>query len=476
MSKMPDAIVLCGGAGLRLRSVIGDAPKAMARIAGRPFMELLLRQLQRHGFQRVVLAVGYQMEVIRSYFGERAFGLHLTYSGESAPLGTGGAIRNAARLVESNTLLVMNGDSYTDVDLLRLVSDHREANADISLVVVPTDGRHDCGSVMVDKSGRLARFEERAHPDGAQYLSAGIYVISREVLHDIPAGLQTSIEQELFPRWLDEGKYLKAFACLGPCVDIGTPERLRNAQRVLANVEVEANLPQEEMNSSQNPSALPPPVAESHIFRDDGVSVTTNILRYNLGRSLEVHHHFLDACLPAMIAAANALVSAYRTGHKALFFGNGGSAADAQHLAAEFVGRYLRQRAALPALALNANTSALTAVANDYGYEQVFARQLEALAAPGDVAVAISTSGNSPNVIQAVLCARRLGLFTIALTGSSGGRVRDLVDVLIAAPSEETPRIQECHILAGHALCDAVEQALATERSVSSPHATVVGD
>jgi D-sedoheptulose 7-phosphate isomerase len=105
----------------------------------------------------------------------------------------------------------------------------------------------------------------------------------------------------------------------------------------------------------------------------------------------------------------------------------------------------------------------VTAIANDYGYDQVFARQLEALGAAGDVAVAISTSGNSTSVIEGVQCARRLGLFTIALTGSSGGRLRDLVDVLIAVPSEETPRIQECHILAGHALCDAVEQTMMAE-------------
>jgi D-sedoheptulose 7-phosphate isomerase len=164
--------------------------------------------------------------------------------------------------------------------------------------------------------------------------------------------------------------------------------------------------------------------------------------------------------LQSLTSAAHALIAAYRTGHKALFFGNGGSAADAQHLAAEFVGRYLRNRDPMPALALNANSSAVTAIGNDLGYEEIFARQLQALATPGDVAVAISTSGNSPNVIRAVLCARRLGLFTIGITGTSGGRLRDLVDVLIAAPSEETPRVQECHILLGHALCDAIEQAV----------------
>ena len=119
-------------------------------------------------------------------------------------------------------------------------------------------------------------------------------------------------------------------------------------------------------------------------------------------------------------------------------------------------------------LALNANSSAVTAIGNDYGYEEVFARQLQALATPGDVAVAISTSGNSPNVTQAVISARRLGLFTIGLTGAAGGRLRGLVDVLIAVPSQETPRIQECHILAGHALCDAVEQAVASEYAARS--------
>lgn len=190
-------------------------------------------------------------------------------------------------------------------------------------------------------------------------------------------------------------------------------------------------------------------------------NITACILRTDIERSIEVHSRLIGACLPALTAAADALILAYRAGHKALFFGNGGSAADAQHLAAEFVGRYLRQRDPLPALALNANTSAVTAIANDYGYEQVFARQLQALAVAGDVAVAISTSGNSPNVIEAVTCARRLRLFTIGLTGASGGRLRGVVDALIAVPSDETPRIQECHILLGHALCDAVEHAVA---------------
>jgi D-sedoheptulose 7-phosphate isomerase len=195
--------------------------------------------------------------------------------------------------------------------------------------------------------------------------------------------------------------------------------------------------------------------------------MTANILRSNIERSLEVHARFREACLPALAAAADALVNAYRAGCKAIFLGNGGSAADAQHLAAEFLGRYLRERRPMPALALNGNSSAVTAIGNDYGYDQVFARQLEALAAPGDIVVAISTSGNSPSVIEAVLLARRLGLLAIGLTGASGGRLRELVDILIAVPSDETPRIQECHILAGHALCDVVEQMAGDQRVVT---------
>jgi D-sedoheptulose 7-phosphate isomerase len=188
--------------------------------------------------------------------------------------------------------------------------------------------------------------------------------------------------------------------------------------------------------------------------------MTDDILRKNIESSLEVHRRLLEACLPAMTVATDALIAAYRSGHKALFFGNGGSAADAQHLAAEFLGRYLRERRPLPALALHENTSAVTAIANDYGYEYVFSRQLEAHAVAGDVAVGISTSGNSQSILEALKVARKMGLYTIGLSGASGGGMREFVDVLIAVPSNETPRIQECHILVGHALCDAVEESV----------------
>jgi NDP-sugar pyrophosphorylase family protein len=244
MPSTADAILLCGGAGLRLRSVIGSTPKGLADVAGRPFLELLLRQLCRHGFERAILAVGYQKELIHSHFGERAFGLSLVYSVESRPLGTGGALRNASHRVESESVLIMNGDSYTDADLSEFVTDYREARAEASVVVVPADGRGDCGSVLLDRSGKLASFEEKLDPFHSAYVNAGIYMMSRQMLCEIPAEREVSLEQELLPRWLQQGKNIRGFVCFGRCIDIGTPERYRSAQNILANAEVKANEPQ----------------------------------------------------------------------------------------------------------------------------------------------------------------------------------------------------------------------------------------
>jgi D-sedoheptulose 7-phosphate isomerase len=164
------------------------------------------------------------------------------------------------------------------------------------------------------------------------------------------------------------------------------------------------------------------------------------------------------------------LARALKQGKTVFFFGNGGSAADAQHLAAELVGRFAMERPALPALALSVNGSCITAIGNDYGFDLVFARQLEALAAPGDVAFSISTSGNSPNVLKAIATAKQKGLQTIALTGGSGGKLRGEVQYCICIPSSETPRIQECHILVGHIISELVEREVFKEKAPASGH------
>ena len=164
---------------------------------------------------------------------------------------------------------------------------------------------------------------------------------------------------------------------------------------------------------------------------------------------------------PAQVAAiVAALVAAFRAGKKVLWCGNGGSAADAQHLAAEFSGRFLRERAGLPSEALSVNTSALTAIGNDFGYDEVFARQVEAFAQSGDVVVGITTSGRSRNVLRALEAARRRGARTVAFTGNGGGPAAELADLVLLGPDGYSARVQEVHITLGHVVCDLVEQEL----------------
>jgi D-sedoheptulose 7-phosphate isomerase len=162
----------------------------------------------------------------------------------------------------------------------------------------------------------------------------------------------------------------------------------------------------------------------------------------------------------AIVEAAQAVASCLRSGGKLLFLGNGGSAADAQHLAAELVGHFILERRPLPAMALTTDSSILTAVGNDYGFEQVFSRQIEALGRPGDVAIGISTSGQSANVVAAMRTARKLGLKTIGFAGKDGGALAKCVDIPIVVRSTNTARIQECHITIGHLICELAEQDL----------------
>jgi D-sedoheptulose 7-phosphate isomerase len=176
-----------------------------------------------------------------------------------------------------------------------------------------------------------------------------------------------------------------------------------------------------------------------------------------LDAAIETHRRMRERDLAGVTQAAVAIVEALEAGRKVLAFGNGGSAGDAQHLVTELVGRFQKERAGFAAVALTADTSLLTSVANDYGFERVFARQVEALGAPGDIAFGISTSGTSPNVVSALETARARGLRTIALTGRDGGKAGRLADVHINVPDDCTARVQEVHITLIHAICEIVE-------------------
>lgn len=171
-----------------------------------------------------------------------------------------------------------------------------------------------------------------------------------------------------------------------------------------------------------------------------------------------------DNLLHTVAAAADALTATFRDGGKVLLAGNGGSAADAQHIAAEFVSRFKFDRPGLPAIALTTDTSILTAIGNDYGYERLFGRQLEAMGQKGDVFIAYTTSGRSPNILHALRVARGRGIATVGLTGNRAGPMAELCDYYLEVPSGETPKIQECHLVLGHILCGIVEAAIFGER------------
>jgi len=182
--------------------------------------------------------------------------------------------------------------------------------------------------------------------------------------------------------------------------------------------------------------------------------------------SIRVKQAFLSENLETLTKAIDAIVSAFKSGNKLLLFGNGGSAADAQHIAAEFTNRFLIERPPLPALALTTDTSALTAISNDSDYSRVFVKQLQALGKAGDVALAISTSGNSPNVLAAIDTCKQLKIKTIGLTGGKGGKMVGAVDYLLkVSEGKNSPRIQETHILVGHVICDVVDRQLFSNQS-----------
>jgi D-sedoheptulose 7-phosphate isomerase len=191
------------------------------------------------------------------------------------------------------------------------------------------------------------------------------------------------------------------------------------------------------------------------------MSANTDEIRRQLAESARVKQAFSDALIARIAEFAQRSAAAIRSGGKLVFFGNGGSAADAQHLAAELVVRLRTERPSLPALALTTNTSVLTAAGNDYGFERIFSRQMESLVGPHDVVVALSTSGTSPNIVKAIETARARGSFLVALTGETGGALAGKVDILLDIPSRDPQRIQEAHITIGHIVCSLIEHLVA---------------
>lgn len=222
------AVVLAGGLGTRLRSVVPDKPKVLAEVAGRPFLEYLLEKLADEGIQNVVLCTGFKAEQVEERFGNHFQNLRLSYSREIDPLGTGGALRLALPLCQSSTLLVLNGDSFCDAAIEPMFQRHSQQAARGTLMLVKTDDVARFGSVRCDAQERITAFEEKAQSRGAGWINAGVYLLHRDLIASIAPDRAVSLEREMFPRWVGNGLY--GFAAEGRLWDIGIPEAYDQAK------------------------------------------------------------------------------------------------------------------------------------------------------------------------------------------------------------------------------------------------------
>jgi D-sedoheptulose 7-phosphate isomerase len=426
--KSPPAIVLVGGLGTRLPEVSATRPKPMADVHGRPFLEYLLSHLRDSGVREVILCAGYKAEVIEAHFGDgAAFGLRIRCLREPEPFGTAGALRLALPFV-SERALVLNGDSYVDADLDELALFHHSQRAAVTLVAVERPEASRFGRLVVQGTS-LRAFEEKRPSTEPGLINAGVYLLERRVLESIPPGRAISFERDVLPSLIAAGAPVAVHRHVGYFEDIGVPEGLAAFRAAAGGI------------------------WRKHMKRE------VDLVRSELAESIAVKNRWDDQLCSRIVELSQRIVAALRAGGKVVLFGNGGSAADAEHIAAEFVARYARERAPLRAIALTTNTSALTAISNDYEFDRVFQRQVDAWVDAKDVVIGISTSGNSRNVLLGLEQARKRGAFAVAFTGEGGGKATSVCDLLIAIPSRSTPRIQESHITAAHILCGLVESA-----------------
>jgi len=226
------AAILAGGLGSRLRSVVNDRPKVMAEIGGRPFLAYLLHKLEEAGIGQVVLCTGHMGEIISDTFGNAHGRLGLHYSRETVPLGTGGAVRYALPLLDSESVLVMNGDSYCDADLNAFWEFHQSEGAQATLLLVKSADSGRFGHVRINSKGQVVRFDEKSAVAAAGWINAGMYLLKRELILSIPPGKRVSLEEEIFPAWIGLGLY--GFQSNGSFIDIGIPEDYAKAEQIMS--------------------------------------------------------------------------------------------------------------------------------------------------------------------------------------------------------------------------------------------------
>lgn len=227
-----DAVILCGGMGTRLSSIVNDRPKPMAQIDKRPFLDILIEYISGFGFKRFILCAGFKSEFVREYYNNKQMVSEILISEEKSPLGTAGAIKNAEVMIHSDTFMVLNGDSFCPVDIENFVDYHKDKNAVVSVVLAEDKTRKDGGNVVIDDMCRICDFVEKSDKCESGYINAGIYCFQKELLDLIPVNQKCSLEYDIFPK-LSEKRFF-GFVTDKPMLDIGIPERYRMAQEFIS--------------------------------------------------------------------------------------------------------------------------------------------------------------------------------------------------------------------------------------------------
>jgi len=226
-----DVVILCGGMGTRLKSILGDSPKSMAKMDKRPFLDILIEHISTFGFERFILCIGYKAKVIREHYRSKKGKLEILISSEAKPLGTGGAIKNARTLIQSDPFLVVNGDSFFDMNLCRFIHFHMRKKALLSIALVDAKDPKDYGSIKINSANRVIRFNEKEKAGRSSIINAGIYLFNSEVLSLMPNNENFSLEYDFFPKIVSREFY--GYLAKGLFIDIGTPERYKRAERLL---------------------------------------------------------------------------------------------------------------------------------------------------------------------------------------------------------------------------------------------------
>jgi D-glycero-alpha-D-manno-heptose 1-phosphate guanylyltransferase len=433
VNQIATAVVLAGGLGTRLRSEVPELPKPMAPVAGRPFLEHLISYWAKQGISRFVLSVGYRHEAISEFFGTKFLGAQIEYVVEETPLGTGGGLLLAVQtLPQDRRFLLLNGDTYFAVGLNALTEFAVAHDADwcFSLFRPQETGRY--MGMTLSPEGRIRSLKSgTGHP--SRLANGGVYAVHPRSLVKLPFSPDTrvSLEDDIFECALKVGQILVGLECDGRFIDIGVPMDYRRASDV-----IERNAGNGMNISDRLKKNLLASIESKRQLSEDGQSLTT------------------------FTKAVEAVIRCCKSGGRIYIAGNGGSAADAQHLAAEFVSKLARDRAPIAAEALTVDTSIITAIGNDYGFDKVFSRQLEGKATDKDVFLGITTSGQSPNILLALEQCRKMGIPSIVFCGRDGGGAKAKADYCVIAPGAATSTIQELHILLAHTLCESVEVAI----------------